>query len=98
MSHTKEPWAYGIVREGEQVGVERSLAVAKQWVEADYVPLVPMKQRDDLLAACDGLLKAHRITISRPPETVMQAEKQLDAIREAVAVAEAAIASVKEKK
>lgn len=55
-----------------------------------------LKQRDELLAALDGLLKAHRITFSRrPPETVEQAEKQLDAIRNAVAAAESAIASVK---
>lgn len=54
------------------------------------------RQRDELLAACEGLMKAHRITVStRPPETVEQAEKQLDAIRSAVAAAEKAIASVK---
>lgn len=50
-----EPWAYGIVRDGEQVGVERSLAVAKQWVDAEYIPLVPMQQRDELLAAAEAI-------------------------------------------
>lgn len=53
------------------------------------------KQRDELLAACQGLMKAHRITAARPPQTVEQAEQQLDDIRNAVAAAEAAIASVK---
>lgn len=53
------------------------------------------RQRDELLAACQGLLKAHRITIARPPKTVKQAENQLDAIRNAVAVAEAAISAAK---
>ena len=50
---------------------------------------------EELSFACKGLLKAHRITASpRPPETVMQAENQLDAIRSAVAQAESAIAKL----
>ena len=50
MSHTEEPWGYGIVRDGKQVGVERTMACALHWVDAEIVPLVPMQQRDELLS------------------------------------------------
>lgn len=43
---------------------------------------------DELLAACKGLLKAHRVTASTSlPTTVQEAEKQLDVIWTAVEAA-----------
>jgi hypothetical protein len=49
-----------------------------------------LKQKDEALS---GLLKAHRITVSRvTPDTVYEAEAKLDAIRGAVKAAEDALA------
>jgi DNA-binding ferritin-like protein len=45
--------------------------------------------------ALQGLLDAHRITNMKPPSTVMQAESQLDRIRNAVAKAEETIEALK---
>lgn len=54
------------------------------------------KQVTLLREALKGVLKAHRST-NRPPNTVMQAELQLDTIRAAVAAAQAALAATEPK-
>lgn len=55
MSHMKEIWAYGIVRDGKRIAVEYSEACAKHWVDAEIVPLSPMRERDELLAAVEAI-------------------------------------------
>ena len=50
----------------------------------------------DMIAACEGLLRAHRLTFKRPPQTVEQAENELAEIHAAVATAEAAIQQAKD--
>ena len=86
-----------IALKGEEAALQRH-----SWHDLPVVALAAMieiemlkGQRDDLMVACQGLLKAHRVTVARPPKTVDEAESQLDVIRNAVAAAEAAIASVK---
>lgn len=50
-------------------------------------------ERDELAKAMRGVLKAHRITVSRHmPETVMQAEEQMQQIRSAAAFADQVLA------
>jgi hypothetical protein len=49
--HTPGILGYAIFREGKQTGIERSLPVAKQWVDAEIVPLCAASERDDLLEA-----------------------------------------------
>lgn len=50
MTHSKSPWAFGLVRDGNIVGVEPTLALANQWVADEIVPLVPMHELDQLQA------------------------------------------------
>ncbi len=49
--HTPGILGYAIFREGKQTGIERSLPVAQQWVDAEIVPLCAASERDELLEA-----------------------------------------------
>ena len=51
--HTPEPLGYAIFRDGEFIATEKSHAVALHWLDAEIVPLVSMKQLDDLMASLD---------------------------------------------
>lgn len=50
MTNTKSPWAFGLVRDGNIVGVEPTLVLANQWVSDEIVPLAPMYEIDQLQA------------------------------------------------
>lgn len=49
--HTPGILGFALFREGHQQGIERSLPVAKQWVDAEIVPLCAASERDELLEA-----------------------------------------------
>ncbi len=55
--HTLGILGYAIFRDGQQTGIERSLTVAQQWVDAEIVPLCAASERDDLLNALKNLLE-----------------------------------------
>lgn len=64
---------------------DRQVAVDFVRLKATHDQL--QEEKTSMLNSMEGLIKAHRLTESRPPQTVMQAERQLDAIESAVRVA-----------
>lgn len=50
MTHSKSPWAFGLVRNGKVVGVELTLACARRWADVDIVPLGPLPDSEQFRA------------------------------------------------